>query len=65
MRMLKNMRDSATIDAQLYEWSNALRHAGNEAAHDVEVVFSMEDASDTLEFTNAIVDYLFSYRDSS
>ena len=32
---------------------------GNEAAHDVEVVFSMEDASDTLEFTNAIVDYLF------
>lgn len=63
MRMLKSMQDTGTIDAQLYEWSNALRHAGNEAAHDVDVAFSMEDASDSLEFTNAIVDYLFSYRD--
>ena len=40
-----------------------MRHAGNEAAHDVDVTVSQADATDIIEFTNAILDYLFSYRD--
>lgn len=62
-KSLKEMRDREIIDERLYDWSNALRLAGNEAAHDVKVEISSEDARDILDFSNAILDYLFSYRD--
>jgi hypothetical protein len=45
------------------EWDDALRLAGNEAAHDVNVTISGDDARDMLEFTSAILDYLFSFWD--
>ena len=48
---------------RLREWSTALRMAGNEGAHDVAVTISREYARDMLDFTNAIIDYLFSFRD--
>lgn len=57
------MKDGGLIDERLFEWSDALRHAGNEASHDVNVTVSQADATDIIEFTNAILDYLFSYRD--
>ena len=60
---LKKMKDQGLIDERLFEWSDTLRVAGNEAAHGVGVRISEADARDILEFTNAIVDYLFSYRD--
>lgn len=60
---LKKMRDEGLIDQQLFEWSDALRLAGNEAAHGVAISIAAPDARDILEFTNAILDYLFSYRD--
>lgn len=60
---LKKMKDQGLIDERLFEWSDALRVAGNEAAHGVGVKILEPDARDTLEFTNAILDYLFSYRD--
>lgn len=60
---LRGLRDADLIDERLFEWSDALRHAGNEAAHDVNVTISQDDARDISEFTIAIVDYLFSYRD--
>ena len=60
---LRKLKDDAIIDARLHEWSDALRLAGNEAAHDVGVQISQDDAQDMLEFTNAIIDYLFSFRD--
>lgn len=63
MTSLQAMRDKGLIDKRLYEWSDALRLAGNEAAHGVETNFSKQDAGDILDFANAIVDYLFSYRD--
>jgi Domain of unknown function (DUF4145) len=50
------------IDERLFEWSDALRVVGNEAAHGVGLSID-QDAKDTLEFTNAILDYIFSYRD--
>jgi hypothetical protein len=37
MMSLKKMKDQNLIDERLFEWSDALRHAGNEAAHDVDV----------------------------
>lgn len=60
---LKQMKAEGLIDERLFEWSDALRIVGNEAAHGVGVSIGQPDAKDTLEFTNAILDYLFSYRD--
>lgn len=60
---LKKMKERGLIDERLFEWSDALRIVGNEAAHGVGVSIAQPDAKDTLEFTNAILDYMFSYRD--
>jgi hypothetical protein len=60
---LKKMKERGLIDDHLFEWSDALRMVGNEAAHGVGVAIPQPDARDTLEFTNAILDYMFSYRD--
>ena len=60
---LKQMKEKGLIDDRLFEWSNVLRAVGNEAAHGVGVSIDQADAKDTIEFTNAILDYMFSYRD--
>ncbi|MDX2300361.1 MAG: DUF4145 domain-containing protein [Xanthomonadaceae bacterium] len=60
---LRKMKEQTLIDDRLFEWSDALRVVGNEAAHGVKVAISQHDAKDAIEFTNAILDYLFSYRD--
>jgi hypothetical protein len=60
---LRKMKEQGLIDERLFEWSDTLRVAGNEAAHGVGAATSEADARDILEFTNAILDYLFSYRD--
>lgn len=60
---LRKMKDCGLIDERLFEWADMLRTTGNEAAHGVGTTISEADARDTLEFTNAILDYLFSYRD--
>lgn len=62
-RSLQVMKEQGQIDERLFEWSDSLRVAGNEAAHGVGLSIAQHDAKDILEFTNAILDYLFSYRD--
>ena len=60
---LKEMRDKGIIENRLYEWADALRMSGNEAAHDVNITVSQQDAKDILEFTNALLEYVFTFRD--
>jgi hypothetical protein len=60
---LKELKDKGIIENRLYEWADALRISGNEAAHDVAVRISAEDAKDILEFTNALLEYVFTFRD--
>ena len=60
---LKEMRDKAIIENRLYEWADALRMSGNEAAHGVGVATSPQDARDIMELTNAILEYVFTFRD--
>ena len=60
---LKKMHERSLIDDRLFEWSDLMRVAGNEAAHGVGLSIDQADAKDILEFTNAIMDYLFSFRD--
>jgi hypothetical protein len=60
---IKEMRDKGVIESRLFEWADALRIAGNEAAHDVTVTVSKEDAQDMLQFANALLEYVFTFRD--
>jgi hypothetical protein len=60
---LKKLKDNGVIESRLLEWADALRTMGNEAAHGVESVISPEDARDTIEFTEVLLEYIFTYRD--
>lgn len=60
---LKKLRDSGVIDARLFEWADALRLFGNDAAHEVNVTISGSDARDILDFTRALVEYVYTFRE--
>ena len=60
---LRELKEKGIIENRLFEWAEELRTMGNEAAHGVEFVASREDAEDTLQFTEALIEYVFTYRD--
>lgn len=60
---LKKLKDEGVIEARLFEWAEALRTLGNEAAHGVASVITPQDAKDIIEFTEALAEYVFTYRD--
>lgn len=62
VRSLTKMKDDGVIDERLHQWADALRITGNEAAHGVETTIPREDAQDILDFTAAILDYVFSFK---
>ena len=59
---LARLRDTGVIDARLFDWADQLRVFGNEAAHGVETTISAEDARDILDFTRALVEYVFTFQ---
>jgi hypothetical protein len=60
---LRELKDRGVIEQRLFEWADALRISGNEAAHDVDVSVAAEDARDLLEFSTALLEYVFTFRD--
>jgi Domain of unknown function (DUF4145) len=62
-KSIKKLKDDGSINEQLYEWANQLRLVGNEAAHDIESEFFSLDAKDILDFTIAILDFTYSFKD--
>jgi len=60
---LKEMKDKGIIENRLYEWADALRISGNEAAHGVNSRISSQDAKDILEFTHALLEYVFTFQE--
>lgn len=60
---LKQLKERGIIDARLHEWADELRLSGNEAAHDVGADVSPADAAEMLDFTNALVEYTFTFRE--
>jgi hypothetical protein len=60
---LNSMRDRGIIENRLFDWGEALRLVGNEAAHQVDRAVHGQDAQDVLEFTNALLEYLYTFRD--
>lgn len=60
---LKEMKNKGIIESHLFEWAEALRISDNEAAHDVQVTISAQDAKDIVAFTDALLEYVFTFRD--
>ena len=60
---LKEMKEKGIIESRLYEWADALRISGNEAAHGVNFQVSHQDAKDILEFTQALLEYVFTFQE--
>ncbi len=56
---LRTLRDSGRIEAKLYEWADELRLVANDAAHDLEIRISKDDAVDSVDFVEAILLYVF------
>jgi len=56
---LKKLAEQRVIDARLAEWAHGIRIVGNEAAHDTDTELSKEDAKDALDFTEALLTYVF------
>jgi hypothetical protein len=60
---LKELKEKGIIENRLFEWAEELRAIGNEAAHGVQFIAKREDAEDALQFTEALIEYVFTYRD--
>src|SRR6185503_8956226 len=57
---LQSLFDSGHIDSRLLNWAHGIRLIGNEAAHDPDTKVTKRDARDVLDFTEAILIYIFS-----
>lgn len=62
-KRLAKLQREGVIEARLFEWAEALRISGNEAAHGVDSQISGPDCEAILEFTEALAQYVFTYRD--
>lgn len=56
---LEALEKSGAIDARMIRWAHSIRLLGNDAAHDVDAIVSAEDARDVLDFTEALLIYIF------
>ena len=56
---LKELKNSGIIDGRLFEWGEALRDRRNIGAHAGGQNISRQDASDVLDFTIAICEYVY------
>lgn len=61
-KSINRMHELEIIDQRLLNWSHELRLIGNEAAHGIDFI-NQDDSKDIIEFTNAIIEYIFLYRD--
>lgn len=57
---LSKLSEAGHIDSRLLSWAHQIRLIGNEAAHDIDTPVTKQDARDILEFTEAILIYVFS-----
>jgi len=57
---LQSLSDAGQIDSRLLNWAHEIRLIGNETAHDPDIKVTKRDARDVLDFTEAILIYVFS-----
>lgn len=58
-KKLDALSGAGIIDKRLTQWAHGIRAIGNEAAHDTEIELSKDDARDALDFTEALLMYVF------
>ncbi len=56
---LDRLAERGLIDTRLSQWAHGVRVIGNEAAHDTDTELSKEDARDSIDFTEALLMYIF------
>lgn len=56
---LDALSKAGVIDSRLANWAHEVRAVGNEAAHDTDSELSQNDARDALDFTEAILTYVY------
>ncbi|HEY3137556.1 MAG TPA: DUF4145 domain-containing protein [Blastocatellia bacterium] len=56
---LAELRTKGVIDQRLFDWAEALRRERNIGAHATEEEITKENAQDTVDFTIAIFDYVY------
>lgn len=61
-RSLKTLVDRGILESRMLEWADHLRLYGNDAAHDVNMQITQKEAEDLIDFTRALVEYVFTYR---
>lgn len=59
---LKSLQSKGIISQELLDWANALRALRNTAAHATTMKIEMQDATDSLDFLQAILEILFELR---
>jgi len=59
---IKSLEQKGILTKEFVDWFDMLRQVGNQAAHDVAGPVSMSDAKDTLDFTHAILEFIYTYR---
>lgn len=59
---IEDLAESGMISPELAMWATALRHLGNEAAHNSGSMASAADAEDVAAFTQALAEYCFVVR---
>lgn len=57
---IQSLFEAGHIDSRLLDWAHQIRLVGNEAAHDDDSRLTKRDARDVLDFTEAILIYVFS-----
>lgn len=57
---LQSLCNLGQIDLRLLNWAHEIRLIGNKAAHDSDIKVTKRDARDVLDFTEAILIYVFS-----
>lgn len=58
---LEKLGKDGTVDTRILEWAHGLRGMGNVGAHAGTSKVSREDARDILDFSRALIDYIFTY----
>ena len=56
---LDHLAFTGVVDKRIAEWAHGIRAVGNEAAHDTEAQLLKDDAKDALDFTEALLMYVF------
>jgi hypothetical protein len=56
---LNALSKQGKIDTRLLNWAHGVRAVGNDAAHDTDSELSQDDAKDALDFTEAILMYVY------